>query len=189
MTPRRQMARSPRRHAWLLACAMAMSIFFLQWRPVMVWAGAATDDSLAGDLAQVQCSLVSASLNFGRLNLRQPSRIVGEGEVVVVCLNPSTAVRHTELALAFPTMGRQTALLRAGQSTLAAAFYRDAQFTEPWGDDRNGARALRVILELGPGERRRLRLPVHALLQNRRDASAGVYHTLIPITLTTRNTP
>jgi spore coat protein U-like protein len=140
-------------------------------------------------LAQVQCSLESASLNFGRLNLQQQFRVVGEGEVVVVCHNPSTGVRHVELTLAFPTMGLQTALLLASQGTLAVAVYRDAQFAERWGDNRNGAPALRVILGLGSGERRRLRLPVYALLQNRHDAGAGVYHAYIPITLTTQAPP
>lgn len=185
---RRQVSKAPCQRVWLLACAIVMTVYSLQ-SPGAAWAGAKIDASVAGDLAQVQCSLVSASLNFGRLNLQQPYRVVGEGEVVVVCLNPSTGVRQMELELAFPTMGRQTALLQAGQSTLTVAFYRDAQFAERWGDDRNGARALRVILELGPGERRRLSLPVHALLQTRRDAGAGVYLAHIPITLTTKDRP
>lgn len=188
-TPRRQMTRPPRWCARLLACAMAISACGLQWTPIVAWAGTITDATPAGDLAQVQCRLESASLNFGRLNLQRQSLVVGEGEAVVVCQNPSTGVRHVELTLAFPTMGLQTALLQASQDTLAVAFYRDAQFTERWGDDRNGAPALRVILELGPGERRRLCLPVHALLQNRRGAGAGVYQALIPITLTTRDRP
>ncbi|NTV15378.1 MAG: fimbrial major subunit CsuA/B family protein [Desulfobulbaceae bacterium] len=157
--------------------------------PIVAWAGAITDASPTGDLAQVQCSLESASLNFGRLNLQQQLRVVGEGEAVLVCLNPSTGVHHVELTLAFPTMGLQTASLQANQDTLAVAFYHDAQFAERWGDDRNGAPALRVMLNLGSGERRRLRLPVYALLQNRHDAGAGVYNANIPITLTTQSHP
>lgn len=188
-SPRRQVPKPNHRRAWLLACAIAMSACSLQVSPIVAWAGAKTDASPAGDLAQVQCSLEPARLNFGRLNLQQQLRVVGEGEAVVVCQNPSTGVRHVELTLAFPTMGLQTALLQASQGTLAVAFYHDAQFAERWGDDRNGAPALRVILDLGPGEWRRLRLPVHALLQNRRDAYAGVYHGLIPVTLTTQDRP
>ena len=188
-TLHRQVPKPTRRRAWLLVCAIAMSAYGLQVSPIVAWAGAKTDASLAGDLAQVQCSLESASLNFGRLNLQQQFRVVGEGEAVVVCQNPSTGVRHVELTLAFPTMGLQTALLQASQGTLVVAFYRDAQFAERWGDDRNGAPALRFILGLGSGERRRLRLPVYALLQNRHDAGAGVYHAHIPITLTTQDRP
>lgn len=186
--PRRQVPKPTPRRAWLLACAIAMSACTLQVGPIVAWAGARTDDFPASDLAQVQCSLESASLNFGRLNLQQ-LRVVGEGEAVVVCHNPSTGVRHVELTLAFPTLGLQTALLQASQGTLAVAFYRDAQFAERWGDDRNGAPALSVILDLGSGERRRLRLPVYALLQNRHDAGAGVYNANIPITLTTQDRP
>lgn len=187
-SPRRQVVKSTHRRIWLLACAITVSAYSLQLGPIVAWAGAKAVASPTGDLAQVHCSLESASLNFGRLNLQQ-LRVVGEGEAVVVCQNSSTGVRHVELTLAFPTMGLQTALLQANQSTLAVAFYRDAQFAERWGDDRNGAPALHIILGLSSGERRRLRLPVYALLQNRHDAGAGVYNAHIPIELTTQDRP
>jgi hypothetical protein len=187
--PSRQPAKPNRRLARLLACAIVMAAGSLQVNPIEAWAGAIRDAPPAGGLAQVQCRIESASLNFGRINPQREFRVVGEGEAVVVCRNPSTGMRRVELTLAFPTMGLQTALLQASQGTLAVAFYRDAQFAERWGDDRNGAPALRVILELDPGERRRLRLPVHALLQNRRDAGAGLYQAQIPVTLTTWDRP
>lgn len=188
--PRRQVTKPIRRRVWLLACTMiAMSAYSLQVSPIRAWAGTDSDTSPAGDSAQVQCVLDSASLNFGRISPQQHLRVVGEGEAVVVCQNLSTGVRHVELTLAFPTMGLQTALLQASQGTLAAAFYRDAQFAERWGDDRNGAPAVRVMLDLNSGERRRLRLPVYALLQNRHAAVAGEYHAYIPITLTMQDRP
>jgi hypothetical protein len=186
--PRQQLPKPTHRRAWLLVCAIAISVCSLQASSILAWAGAKTDASPAGDLAQAHCSLESAIIKFGRLNLQQQFRVAGEGEAVVVCQNPSNGVRHVELTLAFPTMGLQTALLQASQGTLAVAIYRDAQFAERWGDDRNGAPAVRVILDLNPGELR-LRLSVYALLQNRHDAVAGEYHAYIPITLTTQNRP
>jgi hypothetical protein len=148
--------------------------------PCPAHAGAALDDPL-----QIQCHLESARLDFGRLNLHRPPPTAGEGEVVAVCLNPSPTVRRAALTLAFPTMGPQTGTLQGAKGQLAVAFYRDAQGAERWGDDRNGAPAVAVQVDLGPGEQKRLRLAVHALLQTRRDAPAGAYLAQIPVTLTT----
>jgi len=140
----------------------------------------------SGDLSQIQCVLASANLNFGRINLQQAAQITGEGEMVVVCQNLSVTARREELTLAFPTMGSQSALLHSGTSALPVMFYHDAQFTEHWGDDHNGASAMRVMLDLGPHEQQRLHFSVHALLQNRHDTAAGIYYSPIPVTLTTK---
>jgi spore coat protein U-like protein len=152
---------------------------WLLWSPCAAHAGPDVDASA------VHCILQSASLNFGRLNLKLPPPVAGEGEAMVACQNMSTEVRRVELSLAFATMGPQTALLQSSHGSLAVAFYRDAQFAWRWGDDRNGTAALHVTLELAPGERKELRLPVYALLHNPRDAAAGVYLTHVPVTLTT----
>jgi spore coat protein U-like protein len=137
------------------------------------------------DASAVRCIVQSARLNFGRLTLRRPQQVAGEGEAVVACQNTSTEVRRVELALTFPTVGPHTALLQSSRGTLAVAFYRDPQRAWRWGDDRNGAAALRIPLELGAGERRELRLPVYALLNSPRDSAAGAYLTHVPVTLTT----
>jgi hypothetical protein len=137
------------------------------------------------DASVVHCVLQSASLNFGRLNLQRAPPVTGEGEAVVACQNTATELRRVDLSLSFATMGPKTARLQAGHGTLAVAFYRDAQFAERWGDDINGAAALHVILELGPGERRQLRLPVYALLNIPRDSAAGVYLAHLPVEVTT----
>jgi spore coat protein U-like protein len=139
-----------------------------------------------GDLSQIQCMLASANLNFGRINLQQTARIAGEGDMVVVCQSLSVTARREELTLAFPTMGSQSASLHSGTSELPVMFYHDAQFSELWGDDHNGASAMRVMLNLSPHEQQRLHFPVHALLQNRHDTAAGIYHSFIPVTLTTK---
>lgn len=151
----------------------------MPWSDGMSHAGPTVDSS------EVHCVLQSATLNFGRFNLQRSPPVAGEGEAVVACQNTATELRRVELALAFPTMGPQTALLQSGHGSLAMAFYRDAQFSVRWGDDRDGAAALRVLLELAPGERRQLRMPVYALLHNLRDAAAGVYLTHVPVTVTT----
>ena len=171
--PRHARSRVPRVLSRLgLCCAMAS-------------AGTASAATAPDDPTAIQCSLESARLEFGRLTLQRPPPIAGEGEAVVVCQNPSASVRRAEITLAFPTMGPQTAMLQGGKGQLAVAFYRDAQFAERWGDDHNAAPAVKVLVELGPGERRRLRMPVHALLQIRRDAPAGLYQAQIAMTLTT----
>jgi spore coat protein U-like protein len=139
-----------------------------------------------GDLSQIQCVLASANLDFGRINTQRAAFITGEGEMVVVCQNQSVTARREELTLAFPTMGSQSALLHSGTSALPVMFYHDAQFAEYWGDDHNGASAMRVQLDLGPHEQQRLHFPVHALLQNRQGSAAGIYHSFIPVTLTTK---
>ena len=167
------------RHAIRISSVLAASAIALLWSPCVTHAGPADDTS------EVHCVLQSASLNFGRLNLQRPPPVAGEGEAMVACQNTATEMRRVELSLTFPTMGLQTALLQSSHGSLAVAFYRDAQFAERWGDDSHGAAALHVPLELGPGERRQLRLPVYALLHNPRDAAAGVYLVQVPITLTT----
>ncbi len=168
-----------RRHAIRIASVLTASAIPLLWTPCLTHAG--TED----DTSAVHCVLQSASLNFGRLNLQRSTPVAGEGEAMVACQNTATEARHVELLVTFPTLGPQTAFLQSSHGSLAVAFYRDAQFAVRWGDDHNGAAALHVPLELGPGERRQLRLPVYALLQNPRDAAAGVYLTHVPVTLTT----
>jgi spore coat protein U-like protein len=133
--------------------------------------------------AQIHCTLEAAALNFGHLQLPLKTTYVGVGEITAVCHNQSSTVRRVELTLTFPTMGQQSELLQGNRGTLAVTFYRDPQFVERWGDDQNGAG---IILELMPGEQRRLRLSVHALLQISRNSEAGVYNTHIPITLSAR---
>jgi hypothetical protein len=133
----------------------------------------------------VKCTLQSSSLNFGRITLHRSALVQGEGEVVVGCQNISQEVQSVELFLGFSTIGSHTAVLRSAHDALAVNFFLDAQFSDHWGDGANGAKALQMMLKLGPGEHRLLRLPVHALLQNRRDAQAGMYVINAPIKLTT----
>ncbi|PUE31757.1 spore coat protein U domain-containing protein [Limnohabitans sp. Jir72] len=137
------------------------------------------------DTSAVHCLVQSASLNFGRLNLQRPPPVPGEGEVVVACQNTASEVRRVTLSLTFPTMGVQTALLQSGHGAMPVVFYRDAQFAVRWGDDLNGAAALRVALDFTPGEHTVLRLPVYALLHSPRVVAAGVYLSHVPVTVTT----
>lgn len=137
------------------------------------------------DTSGVHCLVPSASLNFGRLNLQRPPPVPGEGELVVACQNTSSEVRRVMLLQAFPSVGVQTAFLQSGHVAMPVLFYRDPQYTLRWGDDLNGAAALRVALDFTPGEHKWLRLPVYALLHSPRVAAAGVYLGHVPVTLTT----
>ncbi len=155
-------------------CAMGVGLL----GAVCASAADAVDNS-----TEVICLLQSASLNFGRLGLHRPPLVAGEGEMVVVCQNTATALRRVNLALAFPTMGQSTAWLQSGRGTLAVAFFHDTQFAVRWGEDGQGLAALHIPLELGAGERRLLRLPVYALLQNPPGAAAGIYVANLPVTV------
>ncbi|CAK0748367.1 Spore coat protein U-like protein [Gammaproteobacteria bacterium] len=163
-----------RRLAWLPMIAMAA-----------LWLSFSLHHAAASEInsAQIYCALEAASLNFGHLHLRQRAATVGVGAIVVVCRNYSKISYRIDVTLAFPTMGQQKALLRAKQGTLPVAFYHDAQFVERWGDDRNGASASHIVVELTPGEQRRLRVPVYSLLQTSHDTPAGSYYGQIPVTL------
>ena len=149
----------------------------------LLWAACASAADAADNSAEVNCLLQSASLNFGRLGLHRPPLVAGEGEMVVVCQNTATALRRVNLTLAFPTMGHATALLQSSHGSLAVAFFHDAQFAVRWGEDGKGLAALHIPLELGPGERKLLHLPVYALLQNPPGAPAGVYLVNLPVTV------
>jgi len=161
---------------FVLICALAM----LQ---MSVPSPASAESASVQD--SVQCILQSSSLNFGRLTLLRSVLVQGVGEVVLGCQNLSPEVQSVEIFLGFPTIGSHTAVLQSTDDALAVNFFLDAQFTEHWGDDSNGAKSLKLLLKLGPGEHKLLRLPVHALLQNRRDAQAGVYLINAPVKLTT----
>jgi len=139
----------------------------------------------ASNAADVQCTPQSTNLRFGQLNQQRPLLVTGEGEIVLVCQNLSHEVRSVELGLGLPTMGRRAAALQSGHGALAASFFLDGQYTQPWGDDTNGASAWHGLIMLNPAERRLLRLPIYAQLQNRRDARAGVYQANVPLQLTT----
>lgn len=139
----------------------------------------------AVDFAWVECSLQSTRLGFGTLARGNSPSIRGEGEVVMACQNLSQDVRSVGISVGFPSMGSHTALLQASHGALAVDFFLDAQLTEHWGNGSNGSSACQVLVKLGPGEYRLLRLPVYALLQNRRDASAGNYLVHVPLQMTT----
>jgi len=137
----------------------------------------------------VHCLAQSGQLNFGRLNLQHTSPVTGEGEAVVACQNTSSDPQRVTLSLQFPSGQGQTARLQSGRSSLPVTFYRDAQFALRWGDDLQGAEGLAVALDMGPGESRVLRLPVYALLHTQRGVVAGVYLSVVPLTLITRPRP
>jgi len=169
------MSRSKRKGARVLACmVLALGCSFN-----LACVGAVHSTSA------VHCLVQSARLNFGRLNLQRPPQVAGEGEVVVACQNTSSEGRRVTLSVLFPTAGVQTAFLQSGNEALAVVFYRDAQWTVRWGDDLNGAAALRVDMDFTPGEQRLLRLPVYALLHKPRTAAAGLYMSHVPVMLTT----
>lgn len=169
---------SPRGPALLAALCLSLSS-----APAAVLAQLPTvaASSIAG--AQIDCVLAGATLNFGNLDPRTRATYPGVGEINVICTNRSRVVRSAMLTLAFPTMGAQESRLQGRQDALAVSFFRDALFTERWGDDRNGATALRIAVEIMPGEQRRLRVPVHARLQSPHESTAGVYNTQVPIVL------
>lgn len=166
-------------HAVRIACLLAAGALGVLWRP------AAAQAEAAHDTVGVQCVVQSASLNFGRLNPQRSPWVVGEGAARVACQNNTPEVRRVTLSVAFLGLGPQTAVLQSGHSALAVAFYQDARHTVRWGDDRHGAGALHLGLELTPGERKQLHLPVYALLHSPQQAATGVYLTHIPLTLTT----
>ena len=134
--------------------------------------------------ASVECNIQATRLDFGTLARYRPLWVQGEGEVTVTCQNLSQDVRSVEISVTFSRMGSHTALLQSGQDDLVVDFFLDAQWAQPWGDGSNGGQALQVVVKLEPGERKLLRLPVHALLKNRRDARAGVYLVQVPLQMT-----
>lgn len=168
-----------RRHVARMAGVLATLSMAWVWAPCAAYAGTAVD------AVQVNCVLQSASLNFGRLNLQWRTPYAGEGEAVVACQNTASEARRVVLSMTLASMGPQSAFLQSSHGALAVTFFRDAPHEMRWGDDRNGAASQQFPLELGPGERRLLRLPVYALLHNPRDAPAGVYLTRVAVMLTT----
>jgi len=153
---------------------------------VVAWLGPFSCCAAADVAAPITCTLLSAALDFGNLAPQRKSEFPGVGEIVVACHNHSQTAVSAEMTVAFPTMGANSAPLRAKQDTLLVNFFRDAQWTEGWGNDRNGAASLRVMLDLTAGEQRRLRLPVYALLRAKRQSAAGVYLTQIPVEVSVR---
>lgn len=166
-----------------------MSMRYLIARAAMatlvVGSAGATHAAPLDDASAVHCTLQSASLNYGRLTLQRQSPVAGEGEAVVACRNTATSLRRVELWLSFPTVGPEIAVLQSGRSTITVVFFQDAQFAVRWAEDRNGTARRQILLELAPGERKLLHLPVYALLQNPRDAAAGVYMAQVPVAINT----
>lgn len=143
--------------------------------------GAATPD----DSSPVQCSVQSAQLNFGRLRAQHPLQVIGEGEAVLSCHNTANESRRVTLTLLFPTLGQQAAVLTHGPSAFPVHFYRDAQLSQRWGDDPNGAAAWTMALDMVAAEHRLLRVPVHAVLFTTRGMAPGLYLGRVPLTLST----
>ena len=174
----RQLPASPPARALLAALCLGLSC-----ASATVLAQVPTLATSSIGAAQVDCAVAGATLNFGNLDPRTRNAYPGVGEITVVCTNHSRAVRSATLTLALATMEAQGFRLQGRQEALAISFYRDALFTDRWGDDRNGATAMRISVEVMPGEQRRLRIPVHARLQAARESTAGTYNAQFPIVL------
>ena len=172
--------------AWaLLSTKRGLGLLVTLWVVVI---GGYPDDSraaTASDLASVECSLQSTQLDFGTVARYAPLGVKGEGEVLVACQNQSPVARTVKVSVGFLGRGLHSAELRSGNDALAVDFFLDAQMTQPWGDGVQGGPTWQADLRLAGGERRVLRLPVHALLKNRRDAKAGHYRVHVPVQLTT----
>lgn len=151
---------------WVIACASP-------WGLVC----AATPE----DSSPVQCSVQSALLNFGRLHAQHPLQVIGEGEAVLNCHNTANDPRRVTLTLSFPTLGLQSAVLTQGPSALPVHFYRDAQLSQRWGDDQNGAASWTIALDMVAAEHRLLRVPVHAVLFTARGMAPGLYIGRVPL--------
>lgn len=160
--------------AWALAAVMAFA-------SPCGWVHAAT----AEDNTPVQCRVQSAQLNFGRLHAPQALQVIGEGEAVLSCHNTANNPRRVTLTLSFPTLGQQAAVLTQGPSALPVHFYRDAQLSQRWGDDLNGAAAWTLALDMAAAEHRLLHVPVHAVLFTARGMAPGLYLGRVPLTLST----
>lgn len=139
----------------------------------------------AGEFAPIECSLQSTQVDFGTMARHAPLWVHGEGEVVVACQNVSPVARSATVAVGLLGRGAHSSLLRSGDDALAVDFFLDAHMTQPWGDGVQGGPTWQAQLHLVGGERRVLRLPVHALLKNRRDARVGHYRVHVPVQLTT----
>ena len=174
----RRLPASPPARALLAALCLGLSCACANVRAQVPTAATSRSEA-----AQVDCALGGAALDFGSLDPRTRTTYQGVGEITVVCTNHSRVVRSAMLTLAFPTMEAQGFRLQGRQEALAVSFYRDALFTERWGDDRAGATAMRIAVELKPGEQRRLRIPVRALLQAPRESTAGPYNAQVAIVL------
>jgi len=137
------------------------------------------------DLAPVACALQSTQMDFGTMARHGPLWVHGEGEVVVTCENLSPFARSVSLSLGFLGRTSHSAMLRSSADALSVDFFLDAQMTQPWGDGVHGGPLWQAVVRLDEGERRILRLAVHARVRNRRDAKAGQYRVQVPVQLTT----
>ncbi len=156
--------------AWVMVCASPWGLVY-----------AATPE----DSTPVQCSVQSAQLNFGRLHAQQPLQVIGEGEAVLSCHNTANEPRRVTLTLSLHTLGLQAAMLTQGPLALPVHFYRDAQLSQRWGDDQNGAAAWTLALDMVAAEHRLLHVPVHAVLFTTRGMYPGLYLGRVPLTLST----
>ncbi|MBP8148605.1 MAG: spore coat protein U domain-containing protein [Limnohabitans sp.] len=136
------------------------------------------------DGVQVHCTLQSTRIHFGTLNLHGMRQVSGQGEVLVSCENPSSTVQVVDLTVSPTAVGQDTVTLEPRQGGLVAHFFLDEPRTVPWGDGRNGTRALHTRARLDPGAHQWLRLPLYALLHKRPEAPAALYELNIPLTLT-----
>lgn len=169
----------------LLSTKRGLGLLVTLWVVVI---GVSPDSSRAAPasaLAPVECSLQSTQLDFGTMARNAPLWVKGEGEVVVACQNVSPVARSVTVSVGLLGRGAHSAVLRSGEDALVVDFFLDAHMTQPWGDGVQGGPSWQAQLHLAGGERRVLRLPVHALLKNRRDARVGLYRVHVPVQLTT----
>jgi spore coat protein U-like protein len=169
----------------LLSAKRGLGLFVTLWVVVIGVSPDSSRAALASELAPVECLLQSTQLDFGTMARYAPLWVKGEGEVVVACQNHSPSARSATVSVGLLGRGLHSAVLRSGDDALVVDFFLDAQMTQTWGDGVQGGPSWQGLLHLAGGERRILRLPVHALLKNRRDAKVGQYRVHVPVQLTT----
>ena len=124
------------------------------------------------------CSVSATPVSFGVYDVFQASPTDSTGTVTYRCGNTD---HHITITISSGSAGTFTPrTLRSGADTLGYNLFRNAAFTEVWGD---GAGATATYFIVNPPNNQDVVLPVYARIPAGQDARAGTYGDSVVVTV------
>jgi spore coat protein U-like protein len=157
-------------------CALAVGLGAL----LSAGAGAGTTTSTFTVQAVINtaCNVSATTLNFGTYNPAGGSALSGSSTISVYCTNGSTYTTALNVGSGGGTFATRT--LASGSDTLNFNLYRDAAYSQVWGD---GTASTYTVAGTGSGLLTANSLTVYGQIPISQDKPAGTYSSTITVTV------
>lgn len=161
----------------LLTCALAIGPATLV-TSFAVHAATATGSFTVQATINSACNVSATTLNFGTYNPGNASALSGSSTISVYCTSGSAYTASLNVGSGGGTFAGRT--LSNGSDTLSFNLYRDAAYSQIWGD---GTASTYTVAGTGAGLLTANTLTVYGQIPISQDKAAGTYSSTITVTV------